>query len=155
MPTTWGRRTAPRWSVLLSGLERRMAEVEACGLPDTLVHGDAHPGNLRGDGAGLTLLDWGDCTVGHPLLDEPGFLGRIAAADVEPCRLRWGAAWRRASPGCDPERASRLLAPVAAARQATVYQGFLDRIEPSEHPYHRRDPAERLAHAAALVRREG
>jgi len=41
---------------------------------------------------------------------------------------------------------------VAAARQAVTYQGFLDRIEPSEHPYHRTDPAERLKRVVALIR---
>ena len=139
-------------SDFVAGLGDRLAAVAACGLPDTLVHGDAHPGNLRGGEGRLTLLDWGDCFLGHPLLDEPGFLGRIGAIDVEPCRRHWRALWRAAAPGSDPERASVLLAPVAAVRQAVVYQGFLDRIEPSEHPYHRDDPAERLTHAAGLLR---
>jgi Ser/Thr protein kinase RdoA (MazF antagonist) len=133
-------------------LEARFAAVADCGLPQTLVHGDAHPGNLRGAGGRLTLLDWGDCFVGHPLLDQPAFLDRIAAADVEPSRLRWHQLWRAAAPGCDPDRASLLLAPIAAARQAVVYQGFLDHIEPSEHAYHRDDPSERLTRAAALLR---
>jgi hypothetical protein len=136
------------------GLGERLAEVAACGLPDTLVHSDFHPGNLRGSPAALTLLDWGDSAVGHPLLDQPAFLGRIPARAARVARLRWHAAWRAAAPGCDPDRASALLAPVAAARQAATYQGFLDNIEPSEHPYHRADPLERLLHTAALLKRE-
>ena len=44
-------------------------------------------------------------------------------------------------PGSDPTAATHLLAPVAALRQAVIYRGFLDHIEPSEHPDHRRDPA--------------
>lgn len=136
------------------GLQARFAAVADCGLPDTLVHGDAHPGNLRGAGDRLALLDWGDCAVGHPLLDQPAFLDRIAAADIAPSARRWHELWRLAAPGCDPERASALLAPVARARQAVIYQGFLDGIEPSEHPYHRADPAERLTRAAALLRVE-
>jgi hypothetical protein len=47
-----------------------------------------------------------------------------------------------------------LLAPVGLLRQAVVYQGFLDGIEPSEHPYHRADPADRLRCAADLIRYE-
>ena len=47
-----------------------------------------------------------------------------------------------------------LLAPVAAARQAVIYRKFLDNIEPSEHPYHRADPARWLTRTAALVRAE-
>ncbi|HEY1426715.1 MAG TPA: aminoglycoside phosphotransferase family protein [Caulobacteraceae bacterium] len=143
-----------RLAPFVGGLDARLAEAAACGLPETLVHGDFHPGNLRWDGAALTLLDWGDAGVGHPLLDEPAFLERIPAEDAPRLRERWHAAWQLAGPGSDPARASALLAPVAALRQAVVYQGFLDRIEPSEHPYHRADPPERLARAAELLAAE-
>jgi Ser/Thr protein kinase RdoA (MazF antagonist) len=137
-----------------AGLAARFAEIAACGLPDTLVHGDFHPGNLRGNADVLILLDWGDSGVGHPLLDQSAFLDRIPSEAVEPVREHWHAAWRAAAPGSDPARASALLAPVAAARQAVIYQGFLDRIEPSEQPYHRSDPLDWLQRTAALVRTE-
>jgi len=136
----------------LRGLPARFAGVAACGLPDTLVHGDFHPGNFRGDGRALTLLDWGDSGVGHPLLDQPAFLGRIPGDAVAAVRAHWAQQWRAAVPGCDPARAAVLLAPIAAARQAAIYRGFLDRIEPAEHPYHRHDPAEWLQRAAAIIR---
>ena len=138
----------------LHDLPARWAALAACGLPDTLVHGDFHSGNFRGSGEALTLLDWGDSGVGHPLLDQAAFLDRIPGDDVDAARRRWAGQWRRRIPGCDPERAARLIVPIAAARQALVYQGFLDRIEPSEHPYHRADPADWLARTAALARRE-
>jgi hypothetical protein len=140
---------------LLAGLPARWAALGACGLPDSLVHGDFCPGNFRGSGDKLTLLDWGDSGVGHPLLDLAAFLGRILAEDVEPARRRWADQLRRRAPGSDPERAARLITPIAAARQAVIYQGFLDGIEPSEHPYHAADPARCLAEAAELFRREG
>ena len=53
-----------------------------------------------------------------------------------------------------PRFSPALLAPIAVLRQAAIYQGFLDCIEPSEHPYHRADPPERLACAAALLAAE-
>jgi hypothetical protein len=132
-------------------LPSRYAEIASCGIPDTLVHGDFHPGNLRGDGERLTLLDWGDSGVGHPLLDQAAFLDRIPKADVETIRAHWHQQWREALPGSDPDRAASLLAPVAAARQAVIYQKFLDGIEPSEHPYHRNDPANWLRTAAGML----
>ncbi len=138
----------------VAGLPRRMAEVAACGQPDTLVHGDFHPGNLRGEAGRLTLLDWGDCGLGHPLLDQPAFLERIEPGDVASVAAHWRRAWAIAAPGSDPAKASALLAPVAAARQGALYQGFLDNIEPSEHPYHAADPLDRLHRTAELVRRE-
>lgn len=134
------------------GLADRFAEVATCGLPDTLVHGDFHPGNFRGDDTSLVLLDWGDCGVGHPLLDEPAFLDRVPADDFETVRRNWHAEWTRALPGSDPDRASRLLRPVAAARQALIYRTFLDNIESSERPYHAADPADWLRSTAQLVR---
>lgn len=136
----------------LRELPARFAAIAACGMADTLVHGDFHPGNFRGGGGHLTLLDWGDSGVGHPLLDMPAFLGRVPADAAALVRTHWLRLWREALPGADPERAAALLAPVAAARQAVVYQGFLDRIEPSERCYHSADPAEWLRRTAALLR---
>lgn len=139
-------------AAFVDGLAERFRQLTTYGLPDTLVHGDFHPGNVRGDGTALVLLDWGDSGVGHPLLDQSAFLDRIRADAVEPIRKLWNREWRAGVPGSDPERAAELLAPVAAARQAVVYRGFLDNIEPSEYPYHRSDPAERLERTAALLR---
>ena len=136
------------------GLPNRFAALAGCGLADTLVHGDFHPGNFRGDGNRLFLLDWGDSGVGHPLLDQPAFLGRVPRDVVATVREHWLRLWRLAVSGADPERAAVLLAPVAAARQAVIYRRFLDRIEPAEHPYHRSDPAVWLQRTAALVRAE-
>jgi hypothetical protein len=134
------------------GLPGRFDDVAACGVRDTLVHGDFHPGNFRGDGRTLTLLDWGDSGVGNPLLDQAAFLDRVPSDAVGGVRAHWAQQWREAIPGADPMRASVLLAPVAAARQAVVYRTFLDNIEPSEQPYHRADPAQCLIRTAALVR---
>jgi len=133
------------------GLPGRFDELTACGFQDSLVHGDFHPGNFRSDGRALTLLDWGDSGIGHPLLDQPAFLSAIPNDAVGAARAHWLQQWSEAVPDSDPARASILLAPVAAARQAVVYRSFLDNIEPSEHPYHRADPAKWLKRTAALV----
>jgi hypothetical protein len=124
---------------LVDALPDRFAVLAECGLPDTLVHGDFHAGNWRG----TTLLDWGDSGFGHPLLDQPAF-GDVNAP--------WEAAWRRHRPRADVARAIDVIAPIAALRQALIYQTFLDNIEPSEHCYHRHDPAEWLARAVQLSR---
>jgi aminoglycoside phosphotransferase (APT) family kinase protein len=135
----------------IDDLPRRFSHIEACGIPDTLVHGDFHAGNVRGTARSLTLLDWGDSGVGHPLLDQSAFLDRIPAEHVGMVSAHWIAAWRTAMPGSDPARAAALLGPVAAARQAVIYRRFLDNIEPSEQVYHRHDPADWLRRTAALV----
>ncbi len=138
----------------VAGLAERFAAVVACGMPDTLVHGDFHPGNVRGTPFRLALLDWGDTGVGQPLLDLPAFLAAIPAGAVAPVRDRWIAAWRARLPEADPERAASLLAPVAAARQATIYQRFVDGIEPVERRHHDADAREWLERCATLIEDE-
>ena len=128
--------------------------IDACGLAEGLVHGDFHPGNIRGNPGHLVLLDWGDSGIGHPLLDQPAFQARIADTLVDAVRAYWHEAWRRAVPGSDPVRAATLLAPLAAARQAVVYRRFLDGIEASERAYHRADVPDWLERTAALLRTE-
>lgn len=137
----------------LTALPGRLAALAGCGLGDSIVHGDFHPGNVRGDGTAQFLLDWGDSGIGHPLLDEAAFLDRIEAGEVTPVRDHWHAAWRRAVPGSDPDRAARLLEPIAAARQAVIYQHFLDGIEPSERPYHQADVLDWLHRSAVILGR--
>jgi Ser/Thr protein kinase RdoA (MazF antagonist) len=139
---------ARRLSRFLDQLDARWQRLAECGLPDGLVHGDFHSGNVRIAGAQLTLIDWGDAGIGHPLLDEAAFVERVAPEQRQPLRAHFCAAWQRAVPGCDPARAAQLIAPIAAARQTVLYDRFLDQIEPSEHPYHRQDPLRWLRRAA-------
>jgi hypothetical protein len=67
-------------------------------------------------------------------LDLSAFLDAIPHGVIGTVRTHWLEQWREAVPGSDPERASILMAPIAAARRAVIYSGFLDNIEPSEHP---------------------
>jgi Phosphotransferase enzyme family len=136
----------------VSSLPARFAALAACGIADGLVHGDFHPGNVRGNAQRLTLLDWGDCGIGHPLLDQPAFLDRVPTAGVASARAHWAGLWRQALPHADIERASQLLAPIASARQALIYQRFLDAIEDAEHPYHRADVGVWLRRTADRLR---
>jgi hypothetical protein len=130
---------------LVEALPQRLDDIAACGLPDSVLHGDMHPGNWRRDGNRLTLLDWGDVAVGNPMVDQRAFVERLADA-----RLRshisalWSGLWSERLPGSDPARAAYLLAPVTQLGAAVTYQRFLDHIEESERVYHARDPVDRL-----------
>ncbi|GLW32694.1 aminoglycoside phosphotransferase family protein [Actinoplanes regularis] len=134
---------------LIDGLPERLAAVAACGLPDTLVHGDLHPGNVRTDGDGRpVIIDWGDSSIGNPAFD----LLRLTEGlpEPEPVVAAWSERWRRAAPGCDPERAVELLRPVAGLLGAATYAGFLASTEQSEWPYHAGDVPDCLVAAAQL-----
>jgi hypothetical protein len=138
-----------RLDELVADLPRRLDDLAACGIPETLIHGDFHPGNWRSGVGRPVLVDWGDSGVGHPLFDMPAFLTRIPDADVAAIHAAWLDAWRSRMPDADPARAADLLEPVAALRQALIYRTFLDNIEASERVYHRGDPADWLRTAVA------
>jgi hypothetical protein len=119
---------------LVDELPDRFAALDRCRVEPGLIHGDFHPGNCRAGAGTLVLLDWGDSGVGHPLLDMPALLGRMAAESASSVRDRWLGLL----PG-DATRAAELIAPIAALRQALIYRSFLDGIEPAEHRYHEND----------------
>jgi hypothetical protein len=123
------------------GLLSRFPLLDECGLPDTVVHGDFHPGNWRSDGRPPAIVDWADAHIGNPVLDG------LRACDFLPARKRpaaaaaWIDAWASRIPGCEPARALRIARTLAHLIYAVRYQEFLDGIEPSERIYHLGDPA--------------
>ncbi|PTA44523.1 phosphotransferase family protein [Micromonospora sp. RP3T] len=134
---------------LLDRLDERLRRIRDCRLPDTLVHGDLHPGNVRGDGVRRVVIDWADAFVGHPAFDVLRLTEGLAAPAAARLIDEWADRWRADAPGCDPHRAVDLLRPVAPLRLAAAYAMFLAGIEPSEHPYHALDVPAALTRAAA------
>ena len=139
----------------VEGLRWRWEMLAGCGLPDTVVHGDFHPGNWRrGDGAPV-ILDFADAYLGNPVFDG------LRAIDYLPPDRRgaaagaWIAAWAAAVPRSRPAEALRVAEPLAHLAYAVRYQEFLDNIEPSEHVYHRGDPAAAIRAALACARAKG
>ena len=135
----------------IAGLPGRFAALAECGLPDTLVHGDFHPGNARGTPDSIVLIDLTDAVVGHPLLDMPTFVERFDDPLRSDLRAAWLDAWKRALPGADPERAARLAAPIATARQALVYIALLEAIDPAEQGYFDHAPGHWLARTLEIL----
>jgi hypothetical protein len=135
---------------LIMTLPARLTRLQACGLPDTLVHGDLHQGNVIATEAGPVLLDWGDAGVGMPLLDLPALcLG--FEPDVRPqVRDAVRELWQQALPDADVAGAMAIIPPIVELRQALIYQHFLDNVEPAEQHYHRDDVPARLT-AAVLA----
>ena len=134
------RSLQPRWDLLAD-----------CGLPDTLVHGDFHPGNWRrGDGAPV-VLDLADAHLGNPVLDGLRAIDFLPAERHEVAADAWIAAWSAAAPGSRPADALRIAEPLAHLAYAVRSQEFLDNIEPSEHVYHHDDPVVSIRAAIACA----
>jgi len=123
------------------GLLSRFPLLDECGLPDTIVHGDFHPGNWRSDGGPPAIVDWADAHLGNPVLDGLRACDFLPGDKRPPAARAWIDAWASCAPGCEPARALRIAEPLAHLTYAVRYQEFLDGIEPSERIYHRGDPA--------------
>ena len=144
-------RTRRNLDDLVEGLPERFAALDACGIPDTLVHGDFHPGNVRGTAGNYRILDWGDCGIGNPMLDlRPSFEYFTPADQLDAIDI-WASEWSRVVPGSEGRRAAELARPLGPIFGAVVYQKFLDNIETSERPYHEGDPAHALSTAVAMA----
>jgi hypothetical protein len=130
-----------------------MAErLAGTGLPETLVHGDFHPGNWIADGDVPKVIDWADATWGHPALDAARLISFIGE-DWRPLVAEvWSRAWLEHRPDSDPTTALRLAIPLGHIFNAARYREFLANIEESERVYHAGDPESeiRLAQAALV-----
>ncbi|MCG5212189.1 aminoglycoside phosphotransferase family protein [Streptosporangium sp. KLBMP 9127] len=137
---------------LVHALPGLVAELNACGLPETVVHGDFHMGNWRSNGGTAVVLDFADAHVGHPVLDGLRTRMFMSEADWHLPTTAWIDAWHKHAPGSNPARALELAEPYQHLFYAVRYQEFLDGIEPSEHVYHDGDPAGELREALRAVR---
>lgn len=134
---------------LVDALPALLAREAGCGVPDSLVHADFHPGNVRGVPGSWRVLDWGDSYVGAPAVDlvtaADGFDAAGRRQVVEAAAEVWGD-------DVDLLGAAEAARPVAPLRAALAWQRFLDAIEPDERPYHEGDPAAGLRDALAAFR---
>ena len=125
-------------------LVRRTPELRAacdalaeCGVPETLIHGDLHPGNVAVSDGRLTVFDWTDAAVGHPFVDLATFLpgGFRTPVSVENAakaqRLLdvYLEGWTAVAPAAQLRRAAQLVETVARLHHAQSYLEILRSIE--------------------------
>ncbi len=114
--------------------EARVREFWACGIPDTLSHGDLHPGNVAYDGREVRIFDWTDGCVTHPLLDGSHLAGVLdwygtGEGEAERVMQAYARPWREApSP-----------APTSTARSSSLrWRTSSSRASPSPRSRRRR-----------------
>ncbi len=139
-----GELTAPEMAAA-HRLLSRLPTLDACGLPDTLVHGDFHSGNWRSDATFVdrppVVLDFADAHLGNPVLDGLRVCEFLPEAKRPAAAQAWIDAWTSRVPNADPASALAVAEPFGHLAYAVRYQEFLDGIEPSERVYHQGDPA--------------
>jgi hypothetical protein len=109
------RATAPAVHALLDRLA-------ALGVPDTLVHGDLHTGNVAADGDAIVLYDWSDAAVSHPFLDVVVLASRLPEDEQRATFAAYAGAWREAYPDLDVERVLALARPVNTIYQMVTFE---------------------------------
>jgi len=144
----------PRWVAVqnaLAGAPQIPATpvpMPSFGLPDTLTHGDFHPGNWRATGK---IIDWSDAMWGHPALDACRLLEFCPPEIHDHIAKVWSEAWLKHRPDSEPLKALDVARRASRLHNAVKYQEFLDNIEESERIYHRGDPEAELRAVRELV----
>jgi aminoglycoside phosphotransferase (APT) family kinase protein len=112
-----------------SEITERVRTLVVCGIPQTLVHGDFHPGNVSvcEDGS-LMIFDWTDACLSHPFFDLLTFLPDDAA-EREPLLHAYLEEWSSYGGIGELERAFEIAMPMACAHHAISYWRILDGTE--------------------------
>jgi aminoglycoside phosphotransferase (APT) family kinase protein len=105
-----------------SDVHAALEELAGLGIPDTLVHGDLHIGNVAQDGDSLVIFDWSDAAVSHPFLDQVLLCERLPDDQQEGARAAYAEVWRAARPGVDVDRALELAVPANTIYQMVTFE---------------------------------
>ena len=125
------KRLAPRFQALCD-------ELAGCGVPETMIHGDLHPGNVALKDGRITIFDWTDGAIAHPFLDLVTYLPDHPIGDVsadEACdRLRelYLATWVDCAPRETLQRAFDIAQVLGSVYQVVTYI-FIVRSIAAEH----------------------
>jgi hypothetical protein len=103
-------------------LKARCDEVGDFGLPDTLVHGDMHMGNVARSSQGGLFFDWTDACVGHPFMDLLNVHQEKDEAAREALLQAYLGPWEPLVPRTRLESLWTLTGPLCALHQAISYQ---------------------------------
>jgi aminoglycoside phosphotransferase (APT) family kinase protein len=110
-----------------------VGELDAAGIPETLIHGDLHPGNVAHHQDALMFYDWSDAAVSHPFLDVVHLLRSIREDERDAAREAYAEVWRAAYPGIDIARGLELATPVNAIYQMVTYEQICHSLEDASY----------------------
>jgi hypothetical protein len=109
-------------------------ELAACGVPETMIHSDLHPGNVALKDGRITIFDWTDGAIAHPFLDLVTYLPDHPIAGVpadEACdRMRdlYLATWLDRAPRETLLRAFDIAQILGSLHQVVTYVFILRNI---------------------------
>ena len=124
---------AERRDRILDGIAVAVARVESLGMPESVVHGDFHPGNAAIVDGRAVIIDWSDAAIGCPVVDLRTW---ISWSDGKPAERQgaidaWIDAWSSiVDADALRDRLEDILA-LGAAYQVISYDGILKGLEPA------------------------
>jgi hypothetical protein len=143
-----------RCEQLVAWLTEAVAAVDELGLPEVLVHGDFHPGNVAtvGDGSRV-IFDWSDAAFAVPFVDVPTWLTWIDDDEAERDRTwrTFAAEWADTLPVEGWLARRQLLEGVAGAYHVVSYAGIVRSMDTHHVAEHARGIAEFLAFVDAAA----
>ena len=124
--------TPERMAATIAWVRKAADELDGLGLPDTLVHGDFHAGNVALVDGRVVVFDWSDSAIGNPVVDLVTWLNEEHdQARRDRSFEAWLAAWAGVvEPTAVRARLDTLLA-IGAAYQCVSYVGILRALEPA------------------------
>ena len=98
-------------------------------IPETLVHGDFHSGNVAIRDDDFLIFDWTDACISHPFFDLPIFLDYDGGDDVDAVRQAYLGEWQDYESMDNLETIYKLAETAASLHQVISYQGIRNGVE--------------------------
>jgi aminoglycoside phosphotransferase (APT) family kinase protein len=114
----------------LPRLQAMCAALAACGIPQTLVHGDLHLHNVAGSAGRTQFFDWTDACVSHPFFDLISIFDDEDRARQAQLRDGYLGQWSDCAPLERLLEAWALAQPLGDLHQAISYQHIVAALEP-------------------------
>jgi hypothetical protein len=134
-----------RFKASLPTFARASAELGAGAVPETLVHGDLHPGNVMRAGDEVRVFDWSDSCVSYPFFDLSTYFERTEDEQVRAALFdAYLEAWSDTAPMGELRALAQCAQPLATAHLAISYARILDAVEPSDRWWFEDEPGRRL-----------
>jgi aminoglycoside phosphotransferase (APT) family kinase protein len=117
------------WKACRPQLISLCQQLSAYKIPDTLVHGDFHSGNVALRENDFLVFDWTDACISHPFFDLPIFLDYDGGDDADEIRQAYLSEWLDYEPKENLEAIYKLAVSAAMLHQVISYQGIRNGVE--------------------------
>lgn len=109
----------------------KIDRLAACGLPETLVHGDSHFNNIVAEGDDVTIFDWTNACWSHPFFDIAlQYSHDRSAVDRGPLIEAYLEPWLKRYDEASVRKAFILADALSPLFYAQSYEGILRAQEP-------------------------